>query len=168
MAKEISAYDRFKRHGGQVYTGMKVGRWHRWTYPDGEWKEQKVTPEEWHLSFTSKKRRHGRAPEGSGVPVGTQYHWYIVASQKATKLDANTYETTMEGVKYKLAHARADKGVWNISEKAQKKRLVKILKAHVARLEAEIGHAEQAARPTSRRRVRPGAATTRSRLTRTK
>ena len=29
------------------------------------------------------KRRAGHAPEGSGVPVGTEYHWYIVAHRRS-------------------------------------------------------------------------------------
>ncbi|MGI0043541.1 MAG: hypothetical protein ACRD47_07500 [Nitrososphaeraceae archaeon] len=31
------------------------------------------------------KRRAGNAPEGSGVPVGTEYHWYIVAPSNCQK-----------------------------------------------------------------------------------
>jgi hypothetical protein len=29
------------------------------------------------------------APEGSGVPVGTEYHWYVLAHQNVRKLNAN-------------------------------------------------------------------------------
>ncbi|HTY51812.1 MAG TPA: hypothetical protein VMB35_01280, partial [Methanomicrobiales archaeon] len=43
---------------------------------------------------------------GSGVPVGTRYHWFILAHQEVRKLDKDTYETSMKGVKYKVAHRR--------------------------------------------------------------
>ncbi|MGH9912087.1 MAG: hypothetical protein ACRD5E_09455 [Nitrososphaeraceae archaeon] len=57
------------------------------------------------------KRRAGNAPEGFGVPVGTEYHWYIVAHQIVKKVDANKYTTTMTGIKYKLAHKRAEQEI---------------------------------------------------------
>jgi hypothetical protein len=64
--------------------------------------EKKVTPDKWEFIYTVNKRRAGHAPEGSGVPVGTEYHWYILAHQNVRKLDANNYTTSMVGVKYKL------------------------------------------------------------------
>ena len=39
------SYDEFKEHEGQRYTGMKVGRSHKWYYDQGEWKEKKITPD---------------------------------------------------------------------------------------------------------------------------
>ena len=47
----------------------------------GEWKEKKVSPDKWKFSYHVPKRRAGYAPEGSGVPVGTGYNWYILADQ---------------------------------------------------------------------------------------
>src|SRR5262249_15494597 len=35
--------------------------------------------------------------------------------------------TSMTGLKFKLAHKRADKGTWSASDRAQKRRLIKIL-----------------------------------------
>src|SRR5262245_24977674 len=62
-------YDAFKKFGGKLYTGMKIGRSHKWYYDAGEWKETKVTPDQWQFTYSVTKRRAGRAPEGSGVPV---------------------------------------------------------------------------------------------------
>ena len=67
-------YDEFKEFEGRQYTGMRVGRSHKWYYDLGEWKETKITPDLWEISYAVTKRRAGRAPEGSGVPVGTEYH----------------------------------------------------------------------------------------------
>ena len=66
------SYDEFKMHEGRRYTGMKIGRSHKWYYDKGEWKETKITPEEWQIHYAVKKRRAGKAPEGSGVPVGAK------------------------------------------------------------------------------------------------
>jgi len=77
---------------------MKVGRTHKWYYDKGEWKEKKLTPDKWQFTYNVTKRR-GNAPEGSGVPVGTEYHWYILANQSVKKLDANNYTTSMIGLK---------------------------------------------------------------------
>ena len=130
-------YNKFKEFEGKRYTGVKIGRGHKWYYDQGiwkerkvtpdEWKEKKITPDEWEINYAVKKRRAGKAPEGSGVPVGTSYHWYILAHQNVCKLDANSYTTAMTGLKYKLAFKRADKEKWNASEKAQRKRLIKLL-----------------------------------------
>jgi hypothetical protein len=136
--KDIAAsYNEYKLFGGQQYTGMKIGRSHKWNYEAGVWKETKVTPDLWDIDFAVTKRRAGKAPEGSGVPVGTEYHWYILAHQHVKKLDANSYSTSLSGLKYKLAHRRADKDKWNITEKGQRKRLVKILQELIDDLQKE-------------------------------
>src|SRR5215467_2561186 len=74
-----ASYNKFKDFEGKQYTGMKVGRTHKWYYDKGEWKEKKITPDLWEISYSVTKRRAGKAPEGSGVPVGTEYHWYIIS-----------------------------------------------------------------------------------------
>ena len=132
-----SSYDRFKMHQGKRYTGMAIGRGHQWKYEAGDWVEKKVTPDKWDFSYAVTKRRRGRAPDGSGAPVGTSYRWYILADQVVTKLDANSYSTAMKGLKFKLAHKRADKASWSSSDKAQRRRLVKVLKELIAQLEAD-------------------------------
>lgn len=137
-AKDSSAsYNTFKDYQGQQYTGMKIGRRHKWHYDQGEWKEQKQTPDLWLFEYNVTKRRAGKAPEGSGVPVGTEYHWYIMAHQIVKKLNANDYSTEMRGIKYKVAHHRADKANWNISNKAQRKRVIKLLERMIHQLEIE-------------------------------
>ena len=130
-------YDEFKSFEGRRYTGMKVGRSHKWYYDKGEWKEKKLTPDTWQVNYNVPKRRAGRAPKGSGVPVGTEYHWYIVAHQNVTKLNANEYSTSLTGLKFKLAHKRAEKGKWSVTEKTQRKNAIKFLKQIIADLEEE-------------------------------
>lgn len=131
------SYNEFKTFDGKKYTGMKVGRSHKWYYDKGEWKEKKRTPDEWEFSYGVTKRRAGKAPEGSGVPVGTEYHWYILAHQNVRKLNANDYTTTMTGLKFKLAHKRFDKESWSASEKAQRRKLIKILRKMIQELEGD-------------------------------
>ncbi len=142
-----ATYNEFKEFEGRRYTGMKVGRSHKWYYDKGEWKEKKITPDEWEIHYAVKKRRAGHAPEGSGVPVGTGYHWYILAHQNVTKLNADDYSTSMTGVKFKLAHRRADKGTWSASPKAQRNRMVKILKQMIEELEAQTDEPAAEAKP---------------------
>jgi hypothetical protein len=129
-------YNEFKEFEGKQYTGMKVGRGHKWYYDKGEWKEKKVTPDKWEFSYTVNKRR--AAPEGSGVPVGTEYHWYVLAHQNVRKLDANNYATSMVGVKCKLAHKRADKEKWNTTDDMQRKKLIQVLQELTVQLKREI------------------------------
>lgn len=138
--KDIAAgYNKFKEFGGKKYTGMKVGRSHKWYYDQGEWKEKKVTPDAWEISYNVTKRRAGRAPEGSGVPVGTEYNWYILAHQHVEKLNANDYSTEMHGHKFKLNHKRAGKDKWSVTDKTERKRLIKALEGMLEDLKEEDG-----------------------------
>ena len=131
------SYDEFKEYEGRKYTGMKIGRSHKWYYDRGEWKEKKITPDLWQISYAVTKRRAGKAPEGSGVPVGTEYHWYILAHQNVTKLDANDYTTSLSGVKFKIAHRRADTQKWSATPKTQRKRMIRFLQGVIEDLERQ-------------------------------
>jgi hypothetical protein len=133
----FTSYDKLKEFEGKQYTGIKVGRSHRWYYDAGQWNEKKVTPEKWEFSYAVSKRRAGHAPEGSGVPVGTEYHWYILAHQNVRTMDANNYTTTMTGLKYKLSHKRADKEKWNVTDNVQRQRLIQILQELILHLKSE-------------------------------
>lgn len=132
------SYNEFKEFHGKKYTGMKVGRSHSWHYDKGDWKEKKQTSDLWTFNYNVTKHRAGKAPEGAGVPLGTGYHWYILAHQNVrNKLDANTYSTAMRGYKYKLAHKRADKENWNTNSRGQRKRLIKVYQSIIHQLEQE-------------------------------
>lgn len=131
-------YNEYKEFEGKKYTGMKVGGSHRWYYDRGEWKEKKITPDKWEFAYAVNKRRAWLAPEGSGVPAGTEYQWYILAHQNVKKIDANNYTTSMIGLKYKLAHKRAEKEKWNTSDISQKKRLIQILEELIDQLKGEM------------------------------
>ncbi len=128
------SYNDFKEHEGQRYTGMKIGRSHKWNYDQGVWNEKKITPDLWQIGYAVTKRRAGRAPEGSGVPVGTEYHWYILAHQNTTKQSANDYTTSLTGLKFKIAHKRAGSEKWSATPKTQRKRMIMFLQSVIADL----------------------------------
>lgn len=138
-ASKAKSYNSFKQYHGASYTGMAVGRSHKWNYDKGVWRETKITPDLWELTYDVIKRRAGHAPENSGAPVGTGYPWFILSHQYVEKLNANDYTTSMSGVKFKLAHKRAAKNSWSASDNAQHKSLIRLLKGFVARLESEPG-----------------------------
>ncbi|KAB8231412.1 uncharacterized protein BDW43DRAFT_136363 [Aspergillus alliaceus] len=121
-------YNVLKSYKGQVYSGMAVGGSHTWNYDQGLWKETKEEPDLWRINYQTNKRRTRKAPEGSGAPVGTEYHWLIVAHQFVKKIDANTYETNMTGSKYKLAYKSASSNSWSVpTVKKQRDREVELL-----------------------------------------
>lgn len=138
-----ASYNKFKTFGGKQYTGMAIGRSHKWYYDKGTWKEKKITPDMWDIHYAVTKRRAGKAPEGSGAAVGTEYHWYILADQHVKKLDANSYSTELDGLKFKLAHMRVGTEKWSSSEKARRKKLIKLLQNIIKQLEEEIEHPEE-------------------------
>lgn len=134
--RRTQGYDRLKQHEGQGYSGMKIGRSHKWYYDRGEWRERKITPDEWEISYQTTKRRAARAPEESGAPVGTEYNWLIVSHQRVDKLDANSYMTRLEGRKFKVAHKRASSAAWNVSERTQRKKVIEYLEQMIEELKA--------------------------------
>jgi hypothetical protein len=107
------SYDDLKDFHGQAYSGMSVGGQHTWIYPNGRWQERKVAPDRWEFTFSSLKERERSAPDGSGVPDGTQFHWYLMAHQRVRKVDKDCYTTFMDGVKYKIAHKRPHWRKWS-------------------------------------------------------
>jgi hypothetical protein len=131
------SYNEFKEYEGRKYTGMKIGRSHKWYYDKGEWKETKVTPDLWQISYAVTKHRAGRAPEGSGVPIGTEYHWYVLAHQNVLKLNANDYTTSLAGLKFKIAHRRAETGKWSAPLRTQRKRMIEFLQGMIEELERQ-------------------------------
>ena len=138
VAKDLSAsYNRYKKFGGKQYTGVQIGRGHHWHYDEGDWKETKITPDLWEISYAVTKRRVGHAPENSGVPVGTEYQWYIVSHQHVKKLNANDYSTEMTGLKFKVAHKRADKDKWSATAPTQRKHLIQFFKDMIEQLEKD-------------------------------
>ena len=74
-------YNALKSFNGQLYSGMAVGGSHTWNYDQGLWHEVKKEPDLWKIDYKTNKRRARAAPKGSGAPVGTEYHWLIVAHQ---------------------------------------------------------------------------------------
>ena len=136
------AYDEVKMYEGQQYTGMPVGRSHKWYYDKGDWRETKITPDLWEISYAVTKRRAGHAPEGSGVPVGTEYQWYIMAYQNVGKLNKDDYSTDLKGLKFKLAHKRAVKETWSTSISGQRKKLIKLLQEMIKSLQQDPIHFE--------------------------
>ena len=158
------SYNDFKEYEGHQYTGMKIGRSHKWYYDQGEWKEKKITPDLWQIGYAVTKRRAGRAPEGSGVPVGTEYHWYVLAHQNTTKRSANDYTTSMTGLKFKIAHKRAGSATWSATPKTQRKRMIAFLQSVIADLEKQVesGGEVTSARGTTRARAQNTARTRRS------
>jgi hypothetical protein len=67
------------------------------------------------------------------------HHWFILADQVVTKVDANTYTTELSGTKYMLAYRKAGAEKWSAGEKGQRNHLIRILRALIAELEAEVG-----------------------------
>lgn len=137
-----TSYDEPKTWHGRSYTGMKVGRTHTWDY-EGRWKERKLGPDLWEVSFRARKTRKGKgAPEGTGAPVGTEYLWFFApTSQSARKLDANTYETHMEGLKWKIGFRPATSASWDFqwskTGQTARQRAIRILTQTLADLKAD-------------------------------
>jgi len=101
---------------------MQVGRSHEWNYPNGKWKETKVAPDRWEFAFSSTKTRNKPAPVGSGCDLGTQYHWLIVGNQYVRKVDADTYETMMKGLKFKVGYRKPYWRKWSYEYIRQEER----------------------------------------------
>lgn len=134
------AYDDLKEFNGRRYSGMPVGGEHSWNYTNAVWRERKAAPDDWEFTFTSVKRRERSAPDGSGAPPDTRYHWYILANQFVRKIDKDSYSTFMSGLKYKIAHKRPQWRKWSCEYPLQisaRARTVEILEGILDRLKGQ-------------------------------
>jgi hypothetical protein len=141
-------FDDEKEFKGQSYTGMPVGRSHHWNYPNGDWEETKVTPDLWKIRFRSLKSRQTPAPEGSGVPLNTAYHWFIMADQQVTKTTKDDYQTEMQGLKFKIGHKRPYWKKWSYGcadQLTYRQKLINALQSTLQQLRLE----EEYENPTS-------------------
>lgn len=131
-------YNSLKTYKGKVYTGMEIGSSHKWNYNNGKWYETKIAPDKWNIKFNCIKTRVNSAPINSGANVRTKFHWYIIADQIATKLDANSYMTDMRGFKFKIGHKRPHWKTFSYNYPEQisyKERIIKILQNIIKDLE---------------------------------
>lgn len=129
-------YNSLKKYNGQEYSGMTVGGQHSWDYNGGIWNEVKVTPNKWRFEFTCNKYRKHPAPPRTGAPDKTEYHWYILADQKVMKIDENTYQTVMNGLKFKIGHKRPNWNFWsyNYHNEAYEDKIIEILEDVIEKL----------------------------------
>ena len=133
-------YNSLKKYNNKIYTGMRVGLSHQWNYTNGKWYETKKEPEKWSFKFESLKTRINPAPINSGAKINTQFHWYIIADQIATKIDNNSYMTSMKGLKFKIGHKRPYWKTFSYNypnQKNYRERLIKILEEILAELKKE-------------------------------
>lgn len=133
------SFNDIKNFNGKAYSGMLVGGSHLWDYPHGVWEEMKIAPDIWQFSFTSIKSRKVAAPENSGVPLNTKYHWFIMADQRVTKTTKDQYQTAMLGTKFKIGHQRPYWKGMSYSYPGQlsyRQRIIQILRDTLQRLEA--------------------------------
>ena len=133
-------YNTLKTYNNQVYTGMKVGGSHVWKYNNGRWHETKESPSKWSFQFDCIKSRAKLAPLNSGANVNTKYHWYILADQIATKIDADSYSTSMKGIKFKIGHKRPYWKTFSYNYPEQvtyKERIIQILEETLKKLKNE-------------------------------
>ena len=63
---------------------------------------------------------------------------YILAHQNVTKQTAQDYTTSLTGLKFKIAHKRADTGKWSATPRTQRKRMIMFLRSVLADLEKQI------------------------------
>lgn len=133
-------YNHLKTHNNKLYTGMRVGGAHHWNYKNGKWHETKVAPDKWNFKFNSIKTRINPAPSNTGANINTKFHWYIIADQIATKIDSNSYMTSMKGVKFKIGHKRPYWKTFSYNYPNQvtyKQRIIKILEETLMKLKNE-------------------------------
>ena len=119
---------------------MKIGGTHKWHYNNGKWLEKKVAPDQWTFNFQSIKTRFQSAPMNSGAKLNTKYHWYMIADQIASKLDANSYLTNMKGIKFKIGHKRPNWKTFSYNypeQESYKDRIIKILEKTLENLKNE-------------------------------
>ena len=60
--EKIDEFNTLKTFKGKFYSGMRVGREHKWKYNNGIWSEKKLSPDKWKIAFSCVKERFLPAP----------------------------------------------------------------------------------------------------------
>ena len=159
-----SSYDAFKDYEGRRYTGMKIGRGHKWRYDEGDWIEKKLRLKNGRSGSrpsSADAATHPRARAFRRAPSTTGTCWPIRARASSTRTPTRP---TWSATNSELAHKRADKGTWSASEKARRAHLIKILKQMIADLEsgAASAGAPAAKAQTTATKPRPNGARARA------
>lgn len=76
--------------------GVKTGYKAWWKYK-GVWKEKKVKPGNWKLSFRATKNR--KAKSFGSHPIGRRIRWKIIGFQDVIKTKKGQYQTHLYGNK---------------------------------------------------------------------
>ena len=104
--KKETPFQEARRRNGDRNMGMPMGNTHDWNYV-GRWREMKVKPDLWTVLFSATKSRRKRIRNYSKAPKpGTEYNWFFMGQQVARKIDANSYETFLTALKFKVGHKR--------------------------------------------------------------
>src|SRR5262249_42822086 len=106
-------------------------------YDSGDWTEKKVTPDKWESATRS--RSAAPAKRRSFGRTGRRYVPLVHPEPLDRDEARREHDTDMAGLKYKLAHKRADKETWSASGAAQRKRLIHVLQEMIASLQKESG-----------------------------
>ncbi len=133
------SFDALKTYAGRTYGGMRIGGRNQWRSPECIGDEQKTGPDDRRPSFRSTKRRTHAAPMGSGAGIWTEYHGFLIAHQHVRKVDADSYETLMQGVKHQVAPRRPYWRRWSCGypdQEPAQERAARILRDALRRVEA--------------------------------
>jgi len=136
----LRMYDTLKQFDHKFYTGMTIGGTHLWDYKNGKWWEMKTAPDQWSIQFNCVKTRAHAAPANTGAKLNTKFHWLILADQIATKIDANAYQTTLRGIKFKVGHQRPHWKTFSYRYPGQvsyKARVIQLLEDIIMRLKSD-------------------------------
>jgi len=121
---------------GEAYNGLRATQ--TWAMGKGKWEEQPTGALSWDILFETIAVKPLKA--GTGMPIGSEHHSYLLAHQKLVKTRNNTYQVRLEGVKFKLAHKETGEK-WSANAGVRHNNLIKILKQALNDLEMRHGQA---------------------------
>lgn len=128
--KEVSLFQEVE---GLPYTG--VPNQLEWTVQKGDWIEKPRNEKTWDVlaEFALTKSFESE----NELPVGSEYHTYIVAQQTLIKSRKNTWKIKLEGKKVKLGQKISGSALKGNAE-SRRKDMIKFLKELLSEL--ELGH----------------------------
>lgn len=120
---------------GEPYNGLRATQ--TWAMGKGKWEEQRTGAQSWEILFETIAVKPLKT--GTGMPIGSEHHSYVLAHQKLVKTRNNTYQVRIEGLKFKLAHKETGEK-WSANANVRRHNLIKILKQALHDL--EMGHGQ--------------------------
>jgi hypothetical protein len=108
-----------------------------WTVNNATLEQEGMGPQS-KVNLQFDKTRKKPVKPGKGAVIGTKFHDFIIADQIDTKIDDNSYQSSITGIKFRIGHQRPHWDAFDYNPyNSYKERIIYILENYIKKLKSE-------------------------------